>query len=205
MQSTRTLPASYHLHGTLDLSQNRQALIWLNLASIVLVGVFGWLTLQYIAAVRPSLPTVQINLNGWDLLIYIGLLVLAMLGTIVLHELIHGAFFWLYTRAQAVYGFKGIYAYAAAPGWYIPRYQYTITALAPLVCITLAGALLVLVVPAAIIFWVAVVVVANAAGATGDLAITAWLLTQPRGTLVHDTGDAMMIYQPAPSPADSHG
>jgi hypothetical protein len=119
----------------------------------------------------------------------------------VLHELIHGLFFWLFTRTRPAFGFKGAYAYAAAPGWYIPRSQYIIVGLAPLVLITLGGFALLVVVPAWLIPALLFVVVMNGAGAVGDIAVVGWLLVQPRATLVHDLGDAVAIYRPAPAGA----
>ena len=64
-----------------------------------------------------------------------------MLVMIVLHEGLHGLFFWLFTREKPKFAFKGFYAYAAMPDWYLPKKEYLITALAPLVGITLLGVL----------------------------------------------------------------
>jgi hypothetical protein len=125
----------------------------------------------------------------------VAVLVLTFL-MIVVHELIHGLFFWLFTRERPTFGFKGAYAYAAAPDWYMPRNQYAIVGLAPLVLMTLAGLVLLPVIPVWAIPALLFVVVTNAAGAVGDIAVVGWLLLQPRATLVNDIGDAVTLYRP---------
>lgn len=73
--------------------------------------------------------------GGWGLLV----VVLAVIS----HELIHALFFRFFTGEWAIFGFKGIYAYAAAPQWYIPRNLHIAVALAPLVILSLLGVLLI--------------------------------------------------------------
>ena len=65
-----------------------------------------------------------------------------MVGNLVVHELIHGLFFWLFTGSAPRYGLGLSYAYAAAPDWYIPRRKYQVTGLAPVVIIGLGCLLL---------------------------------------------------------------
>jgi hypothetical protein len=40
------------------------------------------------------------------------------------------------------FAFKVWYAYATAPGWYLPRNQYAVVAIAPLVVLSLLGIIL---------------------------------------------------------------
>jgi hypothetical protein len=115
---------------------------------------------------------------------------------LVLHELVHGAFFWLFTHQRPHFGFKGAYAYAAAPDWYIPRRQYMLVGISPLVVLSLLGVLLLPVLPAgALLPWL-VALAGNAAGAVGDALIVGWLLFQPDSVLVQDHGDAVTVYKP---------
>jgi hypothetical protein len=104
----------------------------------------------------------------------------------LIHESIHGLFFWLVTRQRPAFGFRGPYAFAAAPSCLIPRDRYLVVGLAPLVLMSLIGLALLLVIPAEAIPVVALILVFNGAGSAGDIFVVAWLLTRPRGTLVYD-------------------
>lgn len=127
-------------------------------------------------------------------------LVVVLVGsvvTIVLHELIHGLGFWLFTRDRPAFGFKGLYAYAAAPRWYLPRNQHVVAGLAPLGVTSLAGLLLVPLVPPAPVGALVLILTLNAAGTIGDLVVMGWLLTRPATTLVRDGGDTFSLFAPA--------
>jgi hypothetical protein len=121
-------------------------------------------------------------------------LILSMLVSIVLHELVHGAFFWLFSRSRPKFGFRAGYAYAAAPGWFFPRSQYLVIGLAPFVLLSLVGMILVTFVP---IRWLAVILVgmiANASGSVGDLWIITLVLRERRKIVIEDLGDGMNFY-----------
>ena len=94
-----------------------------------------------------------------------------------------------------MFGVRIFYAYAAAPEWYIPRGQYAIVGLAPLVVITIVGLALLLVTPSPAVWAVVFVVALNAAGSIGDLLAVAWLLAQRSATLACDKGDAITLYR----------
>lgn len=195
-QPVQTLPPHYQRHATLDLSQNKTALIGLNIAAVVLFFGFGWLVLQIVPLLRPHEAGQTVSFGGTDMLVFGVALIVLMIFQIVLHELIHGLFFWIFTRDRPVFGFKGMYAYAAAPNWYVPHTQHLIVGLAPLVLITLAGFVLIAVAPPAAVPLLVLLIVINAAGAVGDIAVVVWEATQPHGTLVRDTGDAITLYRP---------
>jgi hypothetical protein len=113
---------------------------------------------------------------------------------VVLHEAMHGVFFWLFTRERPQFGIGWGYAYAHAPGWYFPRWSYALIGLAPLIFLTLIGfALLPNVNP----FWVFPLLLGmliNASGAVGDLWIVLKVVTEKGELLVEDTGDGFKIY-----------
>lgn len=196
IQPVKTLPPDYHLHGTLDLSKNKVALIGLNIAALIPLVLFGWLALWLLPVLRPTDASQVLRFVGVVgtlqlLAILLGLYVLM----IILHEAIHGLFFWVFTRERPHYGFKGWYAYAAAPDWYLPHRQHMVVGLAPLVLITLVGFALVPLVPLPLVPMLLYIVVMNAAGAVGDMAMVAWLAVQPHGTLVQDSGDAIALFR----------
>jgi hypothetical protein len=194
MHPVRTLPASYKPHATLDLSHDIRALIALNILGVLIFLGFGWMLLWLIPLLRPE-PSLAFNVTWVDMVI----MLVALFLIVVLHELVHGLFFWLFTRERPLFGFKGAYAYAAAPDWYIPRNHYLVVGLAPLVLLSLLGIALIPLVPAAALLPMLVVLSAHAGGASGDLFVVGWCLLQPASLLVRDVGDAMTLYIPGAS------
>ncbi len=197
MQPQKQLPPHYEVAGTLDLSRNRWALIGLTIGSMAAFFLFGWLALALLSALRPDLGSLGFQVGAGNLLSFLLGFVALLAMTVIAHEAIHGLFFWLFTRERPRFGFKGLYAYAAAPDWYLPRQQHLIVTLAPLVVITVIGLLWVWIAPVAVVIPLLLVVVLNAAGAVGDLVAAVWLLAQPATTLVRDSGDAITLYRPA--------
>lgn len=188
---TRTLPAGYRPAGSIDLSTNLPAQVGLSIAGVALFFLFavgfGWA----IAALRPEVGTIGVTLEPGDLLLGIVALLAATALVLVLHEAAHGLCFWLFTRERPRYGFKGLYAYAAAPDWHFPRLEYATTGAAPLVLLSLGGLLLALVVPAGALPLLLYALTINAAGAIGDILVLGWVAVSPRGTLFRDSGDAV--------------
>lgn len=197
MKPTRILPDGYRLLGSLDLSKNIRALIIMNIIGTLLFFLFGWLFFGFVSKVRPGIAVIApvIEIGSWvDLISILATLLLAQGIMIVLHEGVHGFFFWLFTRDRPIYAFKGFYAYAAMPDWFIPRDPYLVTCLGPLVGITLLGLLSLAIAPAAWLLIIIFIMTLNAAGATGDMAIAGWLLTTPSSSYAQDHGDAFSIY-----------
>lgn len=93
---------------------------------------------------------------------------------IILHEATHGLFFWLFTRSRPDFAFnKIIYAYTAAPGWYIPRNKYIVVEMAPLVLITTLGLILLAVAPQGWLLLILILTILNTCGSVGDMAVIA--------------------------------
>ena len=194
---SRALPTAYERHGTLDLARNRIAALVLAAASAVLLVAFGWLTLRFVGAVRPEAGPLDVRIAGGGELLRVLATLGVVTGVVVLvHEGLHGLGFWLVTGQRPRFGLRGLYAYAGAPGWYIPAARYLPIALAPLTVMTPGGLALLTLVPSQAIPALVAAIALNAAGAVGDLAVVGWLLAQPRSTLVHDSGEAVTLYRP---------
>jgi hypothetical protein len=198
MKPTQNLPENYVVAATLDLSQSRALLLILNLAGLVVLIFSGWLFWKAILWLRPQdLAGMSLEVNG--LLDMVKVLVTALALTafmVLLHEGVHGLFFWLFSGARPVFAFRGAYAYAALPGWFIPRKQYLVIGLSPLVIISLLGVALLAVAPPAWFLSIWFVLSFNAGGAVGDLLVMAMLLRQPADCLAYDYGDAFALYAP---------
>jgi hypothetical protein len=149
----------------------------------------GWLLLQFTECVRQSalegtplhdILTTTPDGNTSVTLPFPLILssVAAFLLVMLTHELVHGLFYWRFAGQRPGLGIKGSYVYVAAPpGVYFPRKQCLIVGVAPFVLLTLLGWLLITIAPVialpTLIFFVAF----NAAGAAGDVLMSACLLS----------------------------
>jgi hypothetical protein len=118
------------------------------------------------------------------------------IGTVVLHELIHGVFMSIY-GGKPRYG-AGI-AYFILPYFYATtktvflRNQFIVIAIAPLVVISLVGIGLMAAFPS-IAHWMLIPFVINASGAVGDLWVTRNVLRYPKHVLLEDRKTGLIIY-----------
>ncbi|HTP13476.1 MAG TPA: DUF3267 domain-containing protein [Bacteroidota bacterium] len=192
---TRLLPDSYKRIWGLDLATDRTTALVLNLISLPLFVVAGWLFLRAASLLNPGITAANFVriLSVRPLVAYSGL-VAVLVGTTLLHELIHGLFFWLTTRTKPVFGLKLLFAYAGAPEWYIPRNQYSVIGLAPFVMISLCGFLLIPLTPVVAGQLILFGMVVNAAGAIGDLYVCGRVLRLPLDVLIRDTGYVFDVY-----------
>lgn len=184
----------------MDISKNEVILLLLNLVGLGVMVVFGYLFFSAIFWLRPEegargLEALHIStIAGWFALTAAIILLTAF--HIVLHEVVHGVFFWIFTHSRPKFAFRWVYAYASAPDWFIPRNPFLVTTLAPFVLISLGGLLIFGIAPTGWLLPTWFVVTMNAGGAVGDLAVAAWLLRQPPDCLAQDKGDAVTLYVP---------
>ena len=193
MQPTKTLPDHYNLDVTLDLTKNMRVLLGLNVAGLVLFLFFGAVFWRLFIGARPDFSLQPFRFGALE-----GLLVVVVVSilVVIVHELVHGLFFWIYLRERPIFGFRGAYAFAAAPDWYIPRPQFIVVGLAPLVLISGGGLLLLPLLPVGMLPALLFALTVNAAGAVGDLYVVAWLFTKPDTVLVNDEGDRFAMFLP---------
>jgi hypothetical protein len=197
MNATQQLPPSYQPVETIDVSKDRRLLVLLNIAGMVIMLLAGWVFLMIAASLRgqavmESLGWLTAHTGGWVL--GIAAFLVLTVTYILVHEAFHGVFFWLFTHSRPKFAFRGAYAYAAAPGWFVRRNAYLLTALAPLVFMSLIGLLIIAFGPPAWIFPAWLVVMFNAGGATGDLWVAIRLLRRPARTYICDRGDAVSFF-----------
>jgi hypothetical protein len=193
-QSSQTLPDNYQPVYVINLAKNKLLAVVLNLAALVVVLLSFWLMWIYTKWIHPDLSRILISVKfGLSEIIFLLLLVVLNL---VVHELIHGVFFWFITRSKPVFGLSLSYAFAAAPGWYIPKRLYWIIGLAPLILIGLAGLLIIAIGPPAWMLPAFVVTGINTGGAVGDIWIIYRLIRTSSTCLVNDTGHIVSFFQP---------
>jgi predicted metal-dependent HD superfamily phosphohydrolase len=192
---TKNLPLGYVAAGQIDLGRSRAALA-VNLIGLASLFAFGWLFVQLGRAIRPEV----MSGNNFILLSQANILalLLTLIATLLLHELIHGLGFWLLSKSRPKFGVHLLYAYAAAPDWYLPRDPFMIVGLAPFLIITLLGLSALLLVSANGVPVLLAAITLNAAGSMGDLTVAGWLLTRSPDLLAQDSGPAVRIFEPQP-------
>jgi hypothetical protein len=197
MKAMQILPDNYHLQKTLDLSNSRTA-FWLNLAAIPLLFFFGWLFARLINGFRSANPFTNgfwgmvSTFSGWGLIAILASIIIML----VFHELIHGMFFWLFTHERPKFALRSGYAFAAAPNWYLPKFQYIIVGLSPLIVISILCIMLASLVPPTMVPYPFFVATFNAAGALGDMIVVGWISKQSNSILVKDQGDKFYSFAP---------
>ena len=193
--STRTLPEGYVQSGEINLKNNKRLAITLNFAAIPIAILNFFLLSIFAGLVHPSLMNTSSTITLGVVAVVVGLMVLLF----TIHELIHGFFFWVFTRSRPVFALRLFYAYAGAPDWYIPTRQFMIVALGPLVIIGAVGMLLMLLVPESWVFLIVIMVALNTGGSTGDLFVFTRLFKLSPTSLANDTGDVMTFYEHPPT------
>lgn len=191
----RVLPESYREIWSLDLSKNQRAALVLNILALPLFFACGWLFVKLAVAIRPEITNrIFYSAIAIHPLKLFPLLFTVIAGMMILHEAIHGLFFWVFTRSRPIFGIKLLFAYAGAPDWYIPRDQYTVIGLAPFVLMSVVGFLLIPFVSLLASRLTLFGIVMNASGAIGDLYVVAKVLRQPRDVMIQDTGFGFAIF-----------
>lgn len=192
--STRTLPDGYRQTSEINLARDMGLMILVNLVGTVIFVLSLILLGSFLDRARPDFATSEVafTLNIFGLF---GLFV-SLILTVLLHELIHGVFFWAFTGSRPVFALRLLYAYAAAPDWFIPARHYWIIGLAPLVLIGMLGLLIIALAPIGWIPLFGFLVALNTAGATGDLFIIARLLRLSPDSLINDAGDRILFFEP---------
>ncbi len=195
MTPTRVLPDSYTKIWSLDLAQDRKKAIVLNLISLPLFAFFAWLFLSVSSILRADITSLVLlrTLSSRLLALYLDFFLIIILFTLI-HEGIHGFFFWLTTRTRPVFGVKLLFAYAGAPEWYIPRSRYLVIGLAPIVVMTIAGFAAIPFLPLPLAQVLLFGMVMNAAGAIGDLYVCAVVMRHPPEVLIQDNGFVFEMY-----------
>jgi len=127
------------------------------------------------------------------------LLVASLFAYIVLHELTHGAAYWLLTRQKLTFGMTTTVAFCGVPNVFVYRHTAMIALLAPFVLFTLIfGALMLALSEPWYQMMAALLLALHIGGCVGDLYDTWLYLNRFRNpkTLMRDTGPAQTFYLP---------
>jgi hypothetical protein len=192
MNPSKNIPENYALAWAVDMKQDRRLNWLLQFAGTGWFFLSGWLLWLVVHFLRPEfVPTALFDKALPSLVVVL----LAIVGIISLHEMVHGVFFWLFSGEKPVFGLGPGYAYAAAPDWYFPKGQYLVIGLAPLVVLTVIGLGLIVFIP---LTWVGIVALAlafNMGGAIGDIYVCARIAREAAEVWVQDKGDGFAVYR----------
>jgi hypothetical protein len=194
MKPTQTLPVNYVLAWDLNLKHNTRLNIILQIVGVAWMALAGWLLTSYVMWLRPDFAEAfkkgfQIELSG--MLLLLAVLVIALL----IHELVHGLFFWLFAGQRPEFGIGPGYAFAAMPDWFYPKYKYLAVGLSPLLVITCLGLLASAFVPLAWLGLLLSAIIFNAGGAIGDIYVCWRIARESKQVWVKDTGDGFQVYR----------
>ena len=197
-RSSRALPLNYVEANYWRLSTDWRRLALANLMGLVLAPIatvtFG-LYAVLVAGLSPENYFGLGSIFGHSEWLTTTALAFALVATMVIHELTHGATIRAVGNRPS-YGFQwaGLVPYATAEGQYFRRNEFVAAALAPLLGLSALGCLALLVVPAWAGPWVLFALVANAAGAAGDIWMSFIALRYPRSAWIVDERDGMRIF-----------
>ena len=188
----KALPTGYREASFISINKPGM-LVWLNLMSLIPLVISGMLVFGALLVYHEELgaPLVFNDALPDDLPTWGGLLLVLLV--LPLHELMHGLAIQ-YFGHKPRYGFKLVVMFATSDGAYFRRGEFIRIALAPLAAISLLGAVIMLFVPQGVGYWVGWAVCLNAAGAIGDLWMTAAVLRYHPATLIRDEADSMRIF-----------
>ncbi len=193
--STKTLPEGYVQSGEINLKKNKRLAITLNIVAFFVVVLSFFLLSSFAALVRPDLMNTSGSITAGGGAVGLAVVVGLMFLFMTIHELVHGFFFWVFTRSRPVFALRLFYAYAGAPDWYIPTRHYAFAAVGPLAVIGAVGLLLVLLVPESWVMFIVILVALNTGGSMGDLLILTRISKASPTCLANDAGDVITFYE----------
>lgn len=192
MKATKNLTEIYALAWEIDVEKDKRQMWFLQLLGLPWAVLVLFFLVWYTRLVRPEIFDVHVG----QISIGVILALLPVMGiSIILHELVHGVFFWFFTREQPKFGFSLLYAYATAPGWHFPTSQYWLIGLSPLILLTLIGLAFLPVVPNDLVFLLLFGIFTNASGAIGDVYIVTRIAFEPVGAMVEDLGTGFRVHR----------
>ena len=202
MASTTPTPPRGYIHqrplfadwDALDRYPQWLVLIFANFIALLPLGggvLLLWLPYQFYSfngTPLALLPAWTLPL-GWKIIL--GLLI--FLGSMLLHEWLHGLALQLYGHKPS-YAFHKLYLVATiAKGTYLTRHQYLIMTLTPLLSMTVVGGGLLLILPPVIGQLLLIALLLNTAASIGDLMVAFRVYNAPKAALFSDDHGIQMF------------
>ena len=171
--------------------EQMRPMVMLSLMMLVVGGIF-FIVLN-IAAYFAQTHLLIGQVGGWGVLLWVVLNIIAYLVVLPIHEGIHGLAF-AFWGGRPYYGASLPFAlYCGAKNQLFRRNQYLVVGLAPLVIITLAGIVFIVLYPA-LAAYTLLGTVGNFSGAAGDVWTVLRILRQSADVLVEDTETGYRVW-----------
>ena len=184
------LPEDYKLDYTID-ANGGKTVVLMNIAAIVI-----WFAFIAVALLIRRIDFGEIDFGIEYLLYFFGFFV-SYVAYMVLHELVHGLFYKIFTKRKLKFGFNFFVAYCGVPDIYVKKTPMIVTVLAPFVVFTLIGLpALFFVSDVRLFIALSALVGAHIGGCVGDLFVAIILIFKYRGKniYVNDTGPKQTFY-----------
>ena len=189
MKAYQNLPDGYREILQINLQSDKKTAKNLNLGGAIVMFLF-LVAGHFIVSIR-----VFFDMDSFPMyFLRLGVVLLAYILYMVLHELTHAAVMKAVGAGKVVFGFTGLYAFAGSKEDFFDKISYRCIALAPLVVWGIIFAVLSLIVPREWFWIVWFLQAGNIGGAAGDVYVTAALWRKPSSILVKDTGVDMTVY-----------
>lgn len=196
MKSIASSEASFKNQEEVNFRKNKRLYFLVNIISIISFPVFYLILFGAADIFLSNKPSgifyyfiLFSGLSNGFLFLFLAILFIFL----SLHELVHGLFFYIFTGAKPVFGFKNLSAYAGTPDYYISKNNYLIACLSPFVILTLAGSILFFLSSGAFATIMFIIVSAHAAGCVGDFWLAIKLINKPNNTYINDDGMVIKI------------
>ena len=189
MRKTSELPENYEKYYSLDLQNDKKMMLRVNTIALIIAALLI-VPMLFIVPIS-HLFDMSRGLGAYAL--RFGVMLLALVVYMVLHELTHGVAMKICGTKRVKYGFTGIYAFAGSEDYY-GKGAYIFIALAPVVLLGAIIAVINALVPLEWFWVVYFLQISNLSGAAGDFFVTFKFLRFPKDILVRDAGTSMIVY-----------
>lgn len=193
------LPEGYNLVKVID-AKDKKTVAILNICSVV-IG-FGLSFLFFLSFARKSgtdsfIKAFRSYAQDKERIIAFLVFIVCLFAYIVLHELVHGLFYKIFTHEKLTFGLTLSVAYCGVPNLYVKKNPMLLTTLAPFLTFSIIlGSALLIVKEPLIHCLIGVLFSVHASGCSGDLWVGFELLTRFRNkdVLMNDTGPKQSFY-----------
>jgi len=191
MKATRTLPETYVPYSNFRPSRFKRTLwvIWL-FGLLVAAASFAFFS-NLSSILRPEfqpMKRLHFEIPTLDRLRTLPTVAVSVAVILIVHEFIHALCLWILTRERPLIVAKGGGLCVRLPSWYLSRNAFLISNLAPVCLITLAGLLLLPIVPQTSISLLVFCTAMNIAASTADMASSVYILLHPRSVYLDTDG-----------------
>lgn len=186
------LPDNYKLVKTIDAKNQKTALI-MNILSVVIAIIIFIIGLLIYYCFNEDSPT-EFNEKAFIVLLlyFVGFII-----CVIVHELIHGLFYKIFTKQKLTFGISLTAAFCGVPNIYIKKKATIITCIAPAVIISLLLLIPLLLVSDLLYFiFILLLFASHLGGCIGDFYVVILLVFKypHKEILINDIGIKQIIY-----------